>query len=239
MSSNKLIVALDVDELKKAQKLVDELKEVVSIFKIGSQLFTKEGPDVVKMVHKKKCRVFLDLKFHDIPNTVANAAEIVTSMGVFMFNVHVHGGRAMMRETALRAEKTAKKLKIKKPLIIGVTVLTSLDEFDIKELGIKRFLKDQALYLSKLAKEFGLDGVVSSAQEAKRIKQICGEDFKIICPGIRPGGAQLQDQKRVMTPKEAITQGADFLVIGRPIIEARNPVKVARQVVEEIEGSGQ
>ena len=234
MNTDKLIVALDTPSLEKAEKIVDKLCNVVKIFKIGSELFTAAGPAAIKMVHKKKCKVFLDLKFHDIPNTVANAAEVATSLGVFMFNVHAHGGRTMMREASQSVEKAAKKFKMPKPLVIGVTVLTSLDEDDLKELGIKRFLKDQALYLARMAKEFGLDGVVASAQEAKRIKQVCGENFVVVCPGIRPAGAEVADQKRIMTPKEAIAQGADFLVMGRPILEAKNPLKVAREVVEEI-----
>lgn len=230
----RLIVALDVGDLKSARKLVNKLSKIVGAFKIGSQLFTSCGTEAIDMVHKKRRKVFLDLKLHDIPNTVARATEAITAKKVFMFNVHASGGKKMMQEAVNSAEKKAKKLKTQRPIILGVTVLTSMGEQDIRELGIKRFVKDQALYLAKMAKDSRLDGVVASAGEAKRIKQLCGQDFIVVCPGIRPAGASEDDQTRISTPKGAIKEGADYIVVGRPIIEAKDPLAAAKKIIEEM-----
>lgn len=234
----RLVLALDVDDLKKANELVDKLSDYVGVFKIGSQLFTAEGAKVVNMVNERGGKVFLDLKFHDIPNTVAQAAEVATKLGVYIFNVHTLGGYEMMKTTAEVTAKTSQELGVKKPLILGVTLLTSINQEILeKEIGIKKRLKEQVVHLAKLAKAAGLDGVVASSWEIKEIRKACGEDFVILTPGIRPAGKSFDDQKRVMTPREAIKLGADFLVIGRPIRNAVNPVEAAKEILRKMEGN--
>jgi len=234
----RLVLALDVDDFKKAEELVGELSDYVGVFKIGSQLFTAEGAKVVDMVNKKGGKVFLDLKFHDIPNTVARAAEVATKLGVSIFNVHTSGGYEMMKAAAEATKKISVTLGIRKPIILGVTLLTSINQEILeKEIGIKKRLKEQVVHLAKLAKAAGLDGVVASSWEIKEIRKACGEDFVILTPGIRPTGKSSDDQKRVMTPREAIKLGADFLVIGRPIRNAANPVEAAKQILREMEGN--
>lgn len=234
----RLVLALDVDDLKKANELVDKLSDYVGVFKIGSQLFTAEGAKVVNMVNERRGKVFLDLKFHDIPNTVAQAAEVATKLGVYIFNVHTLGGYEMMKTAAEVTAKTSQELGVKKPLILGVTLLTSINQEILeKEIGIKKRLKEQVVHLAKLAKAAGLDGVVASSWEIKEIRKACGEDFVILTPGIRPAGKSFDDQKRVMTPREAIKLGADFLVIGRPIRNAVNPVEAAKEILREMEGN--
>lgn len=234
----RLVLALDVDNFKKAEQLVGELSDYVGVFKIGSQLFTAEGAKVVNMVNDKGGKVFLDLKFHDIPNTVARAAEVAAKLGVYIFNVHTSGGYETMKAAAEATKKTSLALGINKPLILGVTLLTSINQEILeKEIGIKKRLEEQVVHLAKLAKAAGLDGVVASSWEIKEIRKACGEDFTILTPGIRPAGKSSDDQKRVMTPQEAIKLGADFLVIGRPIRNAANPVEVAKQILREMEGN--
>ncbi len=234
----RLVLALDVDDFKKAEELVGKLSDYVGVFKIGSQLFTAEGVKVVNMVNDKGGKVFLDLKFHDIPNTVARAAEVATKLGVYIFNVHTSGGYEMMKTAAEATKRTSLALGINKPLILGVTLLTSINQEILeKEVGIKKRLKEQVVHLAKLAKAAGLDGVVASSWEIKEIRKTCGEDFVILTPGIRPAGKSCDDQKRVMTPREAIKLGADFLVIGRPIRNASNPVEAAKEILREMEGN--
>lgn len=234
----RLVLALDVDDFKKADELVDKLSNCVGVFKIGSQLFTAEGAKVVNMVNEKGGKVFLDLKFHDIPNTVARAAEVAAKLGVYIFNVHTSGGYEMMKAAAEATKKTSLTLGINKPLILGVTLLTSINQEILeKEIGIKKGLEEQVVHLAKLAKTAGLDGVVASSWEIKKIRKTCGEDFVILTPGIRPAGKSSDDQKRVMTPQEAIKLGADFLVIGRPIRNAANPVQAAKEILSEMEGN--
>ena len=235
-AKERLVLALDVDDFKKAEELVGKLSDYVGVFKIGSQLFTAEGAKVVNMVNKRGGKVFLDLKFHDIPNTVARAAEVATKLGVYIFNVHTSGGYEMMRAAAEASEKISLALGIRKPLILGVTLLTSINR-DIleKEIGIKKKLEEQVVHLAKLAKAAGLDGVVASSWEIKEIRKVCGEDFVILTPGIRPTGKSFDDQKRIMTPGEAIKLGADFLVIGRPIRNASNPAEAAKEILREME----
>ncbi len=233
----RLVLALDVGDLKSAEELVDKLKDYIGVFKIGSQLFTSEGIKVIEMVNQKGSKVFLDLKFHDIPNTVKGAAESATKLGVYMFNIHASGGYEMMKAAADAARETSIKLGIKKPFVLGVTVLTSINQGVLeKEIGVNKTIKEQVVYLAKLAKSAGLDGVVASAQEIKEIRASCGEDFIILTPGIRPKSNYLDDQKRVMTPKQALMHGADFLVIGRPIRNAKDPVKAAKNILKEMEG---
>jgi len=235
----RLVLALDVDDFKKANELVDKLRDYVGVFKIGSQLFTAEGAKVVNMINEKGGKAFLDLKFHDIPNTVARAAEVATKSEVYIFNVHTSGGYEMMKAAADATVKTSQELGTRKPLILGVTLLTSINQeiLEKEEIGIKKRLEEQVVHLAKLAKAAGLDGVVASSWEIKEIKKVCGEDFIILTPGIRPAGKSSDDQKRVMTPQEAIKLGADFLVIGRPIRNAVNPVEATKEILREMEGN--
>jgi orotidine-5'-phosphate decarboxylase len=232
--NDKLIAALDVDTLDAARKIVDALYPSVKIFKIGSQLFTNAGPAAVEYAVSKGARVFLDLKFHDIPNTVAGAARAAVKLKVFMLNVHVQGGFDMMQKTILAVKEEAGRLKIQRPLVLGVTVLTSMGEKDLKDLEIRKGVKSQVTYLAKLAREAGLDGVVASADEVQPIRWSCGDDFVIVTPGIRPEWAQKNDQKRTATPKEAISLGANYIVVGRPILEAKDPRLAAEEVLKEI-----
>jgi len=237
-----LIVALDVDSLWKVRELVEKLSPVVDLFKVGSPLFTACGPAAVKFVMAKWKKVFLDLKFYDIPNTVslATSAAVVLSPaidnpagssvhqypGLFMLTVHTGGGVEMMKAAVEAATKTAQRIRIQKPLLIGVTVLTSEAKSDnIHPLVLERSL---------LAKQAGLDGVVASAQEAELIRKELGKDFVIVTPGIRPLGSEVGDQKRITTPSEAIKSGSNYLVVGRPIIEAKDPLKAAKEILEEI-----
>lgn len=240
----RLIVALDVNGMEEASRLVQQLVPAgVTRFKIGLQLYTQAGPAAVEMVHRHGGQVFLDLKFHDIPNTVAKSVQAATRLGVWMMNVHIQGGSEMMRRamTALREE--AGRSRRGEPLLIGVTVLTSLTERDLMDLGLRKTLKDQVLYLAKLARSAGLDGIVASPQEVKVVRWACGEDFLIVTPGIRLGGGAdflsaaaakaEDDQQRTASPGEAIRAGADYLVVGRPILEAADPAAVAQAIVRE------
>ena len=244
----KLIVALDVDNLKKAEHLVDILYPTVETFKVGSQLFTAEGPKTVRMIHEKGAQVFLDLKFHDIPSTVFQAVSAgtasavmmtptatgsvnkdingATQLAVFMMTVHTEGGSEMLKAAVRGATEKAKELNIKRPFIVGVTRLTSDKNEEVTE--------ENVLKAARLAKDVGLDGVVCSAHEAPRVRKECGNDFLIVTPGIRPKGYPADDQSRVATAQEAIEAGADFVVVGRPVIKAKDPLGVAESIVEEI-----
>ena len=240
MKSNRLILALDLETLSEAERIVDLLKSRISIFKIGLQLFTREGPKAIEMVRQKGCKVFLDLKYHDIPNTVAGAAIEATRLGVSMFTIHTLGGEEVMKRCRDAVIETSLKGNIIRPMIIGVTVLSSLDQKAITALGINHTIREQALRLSKMALMSGLDGVVASPEEVKSIRESCGEDFIIVTPGIRPAGdpsgkgIPLDDQKRVMAPKDAIREGADYLVIGRPILMAEDSLAAAERILREI-----
>ena len=237
-AKERLVLALDVDNFESAEKLVEKLNNYVGVFKVGSQLFTAEGTKVIKMINKKGGKVFLDLKFHDIPNTVARAAEVATKLGVYIFDVHTSGGYEMMKAAAEASKKISLVLGVRKPLILGVTLLTSINQEILeKEIGVKNKLEEQVVHLAKLAKAAGLDGVVASSWEIKEIRKACGEDFVILTPGIRPVGKSSDDQKRVMTPQKAIKLGADFLVIGRPIRNASNPVEATKEILREMEGN--
>jgi orotidine-5'-phosphate decarboxylase len=236
-AKERLVLALDVDDFKKAEELVGKLSDYVGVFKVGSQLFTAEGTKVVNMINERGGKVFLDLKFHDIPNTVARAAEVATKLGAYIFDVHTSGGYEMMKAAAEASKKISLSLGVRKPLILGVTLLTSINQEILeKEIGVKKKLEEQVVHLAKLAKAAGLDGIVASSWEIKEIRKACGEDFVILTPGIRPAGKSSDDQKRVMTPREAIKLGADFLVIGRPIRNAANPVEAAKEILREMEG---
>jgi orotidine-5'-phosphate decarboxylase len=228
----KVLVALDVESKGDALRLAETLRGSVGGFKVGSRLFTAEGPGMVRMLAERGDRVFLDLKFHDIPSTVATAVAAATELGVWMVNVHASGGIAMMRAAREAAHETAAKRHLAPPLVIAVTVLTSLSQATLRETGIVIDLQDQVLRLAELTKEAGLDGVVASPRETSAIRARCGGSFTIVTPGIRGGtaAASKDDQERTMTPFDAIHAGASYLVVGRPIIAARDPVAAARAI---------
>jgi len=232
-SKNRLIIALDVDTEAKALELVRKLKNDVKFFKVGLELFSSVGPAMVNRIKKEGCEVFLDLKFHDIPNTVARAAAAVTGCGAFMFNVHALGGLEMMRKAA-EAVKAAAGPAAAKPKVLAVTILTSTDEFGLKQVGINDSIESEVLRLALLAKEAGLDGVVASPKEVKAIRARLGKDFLIVTPGVRPEWAAAGDQKRIASAGEAVRDGADYIVVGRPVTEAPDPALAARKILEEI-----
>jgi orotidine-5'-phosphate decarboxylase len=231
---SRVIVALDVDELEKAKNLVKLLKDDVAAFKIGKQLFTRCGPDAVKMVHDEGGRVFLDLKFHDIPTTVAKASLEVMRLGVFMFNMHASGGLDMMKKAVSEVKEKALEKGETKPIILAVTVLTSQGPEDLKRLGINMEMEEMVVNLASLAKEAGVDGVVASPKEIQAIRKACGKDFVIVTPGIRPASSSKDDQKRIMTPLEAVNAGADYIVVGRPITQAEDPLSAAQIINIEL-----
>ena len=245
MKNPQLIVALDVDTFDDARILIDSLSPVIDIFKVGSQLFTACGPVVVRHIMARGKKVFLDLKYHDIPNTVANAVSAAVGLSasvhdvleqkggkqdakgcLFMLTVHVQGGEEMLKKSVEAATKTAQAIKVTKPLIVGITVLTS----DKKTDNIRHLVLERA----KLAKACGLDGVVASSQETAILRKEFGKEFIVVTPGIRPEGADSGDQKRITTPKEAVKNGSDFLVVGRPIVKATNPLEAAKSILKDI-----
>ena len=232
--SDKLIVALDVSSIAQAEKLVKLLSPLVAVFKVGNELFTASGPSVIQMIHSYRSQVFLDLKFHDIPNTVGSACEAAVRHKVFMLNVHALGGKQMLFQAVQSVHKTAEELKIEPPRLLGVTVLTSMKDNDLKETGITKKLEKEVVDLAALAKACGLDGVVASAHEIEAIRKKTDQDFLIVTPGVRPVWAAHGDQKRVMTPKEAIEKGANFVVVGRPITQSPSPLEAAEKVLSEI-----
>ncbi|WP_227767023.1 orotidine-5'-phosphate decarboxylase [Zhaonella formicivorans] len=231
----RLIVALDVDTLQEVEELVELLGPHVGMFKVGLQLYTSLGPKVLQTIHAKGGKIFVDLKLHDIPNTVAQASRVLTAYGVRMFNVHASGGLKMMAAAARAVEEAAREKGIAKPLLIAVTVLTSLGEEDLQEIGLKGSPEETVLKWAKLAQEAGLDGVVASPRESSLIRAACGPGFLTVTPGVRPQGAEQGDQKRVATPREAIRQGSSYLVIGRPITAAADPVRAAQAILAEME----
>jgi orotidine-5'-phosphate decarboxylase len=231
----RLIVALDLDDLDLATELVRSLAQEVGMFKIGKQLFTHAGPQAVRLIQDLGGEIFLDLKFHDIPNTVAKAAIEATRLGVKMFNVHASGSLEMMRLTVKEVERVSRQQKLRRPIMLGVTVLTSLGQEDLQRLGVEHKIADQVVRLALLTKEAGMDGVVASPHEVADIRHACGQRFVIVTPGIRPAESQRNDQQRVMTPADAVRAGVDYIVVGRPILEAQNPVMAARAIVTEME----
>ena len=230
MMKDRVIVALDVNTLKEEERLLDVLSPEVQIFKIGMELFYSCGVKSVELVKKYDRDIFLDLKFHDIPNTVYAASKIAARLGVYMFNVHASGGIEMMQKAVEGAEEESEKLGMARPRILGVTVLTSMDSEDLKKTDIHKSPEEQVLNLARITKEAGLDGVVASPEEITCIRKAMGKDFLIVTPGVRPEGSKTGDQKRVATPKEAFQRGADYIVTGRPVTKAKDPVKALKTI---------
>lgn len=232
---NRILVALDVGSAAEASSLADRLRGSVAGFKVGKQLFTSHGPSIVRLLSERGDRVFLDLKFHDIPNTVGGAVAAAVTTGAWMVNVHASGGRTMMQAAAESAAMAARTHRRQRPLVIGVTVLTSLDQRQLHETGIDHPLLDHVVQLARLAQDSGLDGVVASPHEIVAIRAACGPDFLIVTPGIRPDSDQpADDQVRTMGPREAVEAGASFLVVGRPITAAADPRAAAEQMAADI-----
>jgi orotidine-5'-phosphate decarboxylase len=233
---DKLLVALDVDSGRRALELADALTGVAGGFKVGSRLFTLEGPALVKQLVDRGERIFLDLKFHDIPNQVAQAVAAAVHTGAWMVDVHASGGLSMM-ETAVKAgREAADQIGRPTPLIVGITVLTSMNQGMLAATGVERPLPEQVVSLARLAKSAGLQGVVASPHEIRAIREACGPDFAIVTPGIRgaSAGGDMNDQMRTMGPAEAVRAGASYLVVGRPIIAAADPRAAAEKIVQEL-----
>ena len=246
-AKERLIFALDIaEDIDRALEWVELLKDHVGMFKVGKEAFTHYGPDIISAIREVGGKVFLDLKFHDIPNTVVGAAEAAVKLGVSMFNLHALGGKKMMEETVQSVEKMAKQSGTPIPVILAVTVLTSLSDDDLEMLGFSGAAGEIVLNLARIARDAGVSGVVAPACEAVSIREACGEDFIIVAPGIRPTcppealtgrrGMKIagDDQKRTLTPREAIRRGADFIVVGRPIKMAKDPVGAADEISNEI-----
>ena len=229
MNDPKVLVALDYPSEKLAFNLIDQLSPELCRLKVGKEMFTHFGPAFIEKIHNKGFQVFLDLKYHDIPNTVARACDTAADLGVWMLNVHALGGRKMMEAAA-----NALANKQAKPYLIAVTVLTSMSAEDLHELGIQQSPSELAVHLASMAKASGLDGVVCSAQEAMLMRKNLGEDFLLVTPGIRPEGSNQDDQQRIMTPKMAMLAGSNYLVIGRPITQAEDPVGILRTINSDI-----
>lgn len=226
LTDPKVVIALDYDDKQQALAFIEQLDPATCRLKIGKEMFTHFGPEFVQLIVAKGFDVFLDLKFHDIPNTVAKAVKAAADLGVWMVNVHASGGRRMMEAAKAILEPYGDKA----PLLIAVTVLTSMDQSDLTELGINLTPAEQVKRLATLTKASGLDGVVCSSHEAEELKALLGASFKLITPGIRPAGSDAGDQRRIKTPKQAIDSGSDYLVIGRPITQAADPVAVLNEI---------
>ena len=224
--TSKIIVALDYEKEAEALALVDQIDPSLCRLKVGKEMFTTLGINFVKQLHQRNFDVFLDLKYHDIPNTVARAVRSAADLGVWMVDLHASGGLRMMEEAKRILEPYGKEA----PLLIAVTVLTSMEDLDLLQIGINASPMEQVLRLAHLTQRAGLDGVVCSPQEVEILRNACGEDFKLVTPGIRPIGADFGDQRRVMAPTAAIRAGSDYLVIGRPITKADNPVEILRSI---------
>ncbi len=234
-ADDRLIVALDVDSFDKMKALVDELGDLISYYKVGMELYYSAGSDTIRYLKEHGKKVFLDLKLHDIPNTVGHSVASVTRLGVNLITVHAAGGRAMMQAATRYAKITADELGVERPKILAVTVLTSFDDQGWQEVGGHLPIQDHVLELAALAKSSGVDGVVASPKEAGSIREMAGkDDFLIVTPGIRPSFAQTDDQKRIATPSQAFKDGSSMLVIGRPITQAIDPCAAARLILKEI-----
>lgn len=233
---NPIIAALDVPTAELALKLVEEIRPAVGAFKIGSELFTGVGPEIVRRIRHSGASVFLDLKFHDIPNTVAKAVAAATRLGVQMLTIHTSGGSDMMRVAQESAQKTAQESGWKVPLVLGVTVLTSMDSRTLNEIGSNANVGAQVERLAGLAAKAGLKGLVCSPLEIVALRQLLPRDVELVTPGIRTGAEKTDDQKRTLTPKEALDAGANWLVIGRPIYAAKNPRAAAEEILSSLHG---
>ncbi|MBI1871230.1 MAG: orotidine-5'-phosphate decarboxylase [Chlamydiae bacterium] len=231
----KIILALDLPDLKKCEFVLDELKDCLKVVKIGSASFYRLGEPLIQLVKKRNLEIFLDFKFHDIPNTVAEAIEGVIPWGLKMFTVHLSGGADMLKASVKRTHEAASKMGVLKPMVLGISVLTSIDQNVLKrDLRIPLPLEEWVSNLAGLARECGLDGIVASAHEIERIREVVGNDLKIVCPGIRMADDVKADQKRTLTVGEALKRGADFLVIGRPIYEAARPREMFEKILSEV-----
>ena len=228
-TTSSIVVALDFPDMKQALAMADQLDSSLCRVKVGKELYTATGPAILEELHKRNYEVFLDLKFHDIPNTCAKAVGVAADLGVWMVNVHASGGQRMMEAARNELEK-----KSNKPLLIGVTVLTSMEQSDLAGIGLDVDPMVQVERLAKLTQASGLDGVVCSAREVRLIRDVCGSEFLTVTPGIRPEGADAGDQKRVMTPKQAVEAGVDYMVIGRPITESTTPGLACQEVGADI-----
>lgn len=233
----RLIFGLDVASSKEAISLVTRLKDEVGMFKVGKRLFVHAGPEIVRQIRRRGGEVFLDLKFHDIPETVAGAAVEAARLGVKLLNVHASGGPEMMRRAVAEVKKVCRAERLRRPTLLGVTVLTSLDSADLKSVGINASVRRQVIRLAQLARQAGMDGVVASAREIRWIREACGPRFVIVTPGIRSSSSGADDQKRIATPEAAVTAGADYIVVARPIRDADDPVRTARELVASIAGA--
>ncbi len=238
-TTTELIVALDVPATSEARELFARLRPHVAWFKVGSQLFTAAGSDIVREIVAGGGKVFLDLKFHDIPNTVAAAGREAARLGVSLFNVHASGGAEMMRRTVETIAETAAREGITRPRVIAVTVLTSHDQASLIETGVdpRKTLDEHALRLAEQARRAGLDGVVASAHEARRIKEVCGAEFLVVTPGVRPAHAKPDDQRRRATPAEAARAGADFVVVGRAILDGEDAAQAVTAIKRELQAA--
>ncbi len=234
MQKNPIICAIDTTDVAQAHELAEKVRPYVGAVKLGLEYFVANGAAGVHALEHLKIPVFLDLKFHDIPNTVAKAIEATAGINNFMMTVHSAGGQAMLRGAIDASMRVAETTGRARPYIIGVTMLTSLDQDDLSMIGINGQLPTQVTRLADLAQSAGLDGVVCSSYEIPLIRAACGNDFLLIVPGIRPEGSEMGDQKRTMTPKEAIERGADYLVIGRPITKDKNPAKAAADILASL-----
>lgn len=235
MADHRLIVALDFHSMDKVKALVTVLGDSVTYYKVGMELFYSVGTEVITYLREQKKEIFLDLKLHDIPNTTGQGLASLMKLGATMLNVHASGGYTMMKTAVENLEQKATALNIARPKLIAVTILTSMNEADWRSLGQTVEIKEQVVRLAKLAKDAGLDGVVASPREAALIRQVCGEDFLIVTPGVRPVGAALNDQSRIATPASALENGASHLVVGRPITAAENPKIAAQKIIAEME----
>ena len=233
-ATDRIFVALDLTDVETARSLAQRLSGHVGGVKLGLEYFSANGPEGVRTIVDRGMKVFLDLKFHDIPNTVAGAVRSATGTGASIINVHASGGLAMMRAAAEAASEGAKRHNVDRPTVAAVTVLTSMDADDLAAVGQMTVMQDQVLRLARLTQEAGLDGVVCSPAESAMIRDACGEDFVRIVPGIRPAWASTDDQKRFTTPRQAVDAGATYLVIGRPITQADDPVEAAARIAEEL-----
>jgi len=235
MADNRLIVALDVHSMADVRTLVETLGDTVSYYKVGMELFYRVGAEVLTYLHDQRKSIFLDLKLHDIPNTVAEGLCSLMNLHADMLNVHASGGYEMMRTAVERVHEKAAQDGIPAPKLIAVTILTSIGGDDWKEMGFSQEIREQVIRFASLAKKAGMDGVVASPQEAAAIREACGREFLIVTPGIRPAGADINDQSRIATPTAALQSGATHLVVGRPIRAAKDPKAAAEAIIQEME----